>query len=174
MLRICLSLLLFFSFNLPSLAAAQQTTYTVQQVINGGKIVLNNGEVVRLIGVSAPKKPKDDKPKSAPMSWWRRSKEFTESLVKNRKIWLEYGKDRKDKQGNTWAYVFFKVPDGQSLGAAGEKIFATSGTYMLNRLIIRYGMATVRNPFSFQYRSQFQMMENEAKRNQTGLFQTNF
>lgn len=168
---LCFFLLSFF--NLP-VALSQENLRSVKEVLNGGTLVLDNGEVVRLIGVSAPEKPKDDKPKSAPMSWYRRSKEFTESLVMGRKVWLEFGKVKKDDQGNTWAYVFFKTTSGQTLGSGGSKFFATPGTYMVNRLLIRYGMATVHSPFSFQYRSQFQVMENEAKQNQTGLFQGNF
>ncbi|MDX1387107.1 MAG: thermonuclease family protein [bacterium] len=164
---------LFFSFSLPAQESSQPTLRTVEKVINGGEIVLEGGEVVRLIGVQAPRK-QDAKPGSAAFGWWRRSQEFTSGMVLGRKVWLEYGKVRKDEEGRTWAYVYFKLDSTQSLGGGGQTPLLTNGTYMLNRLVVRYGMATSGNPFSFRFRSQFKQMEQEARQNQTGLFQTGF
>lgn len=168
--------LLFFPFFLPSVSAQEKSPplRTVVKVLDGGTLVLNGREVVRLIGVQAPKSKEGAKPNSAVMGWWRRSKDFTESLVKNRKVWLEYGQVRQDEAGNTWAYVFFKVEQGKSLGVPGASFLATAGTFLLNRLIIRYGMANSGNPFSFKYRSQFKQMERDARNSQIGLFQQAF
>jgi endonuclease YncB( thermonuclease family) len=147
----------------------------VNQVLDGGTLVLNGGEVVRLIGVEAPKKPTHGKPNSAVMGWWRQSQEFTSSLVMGRKVWLEYDPSvRQDAQGNTWAYVYFKISGSESVGGGGVKVFTTPGTYMLNRLILRYGMANSGNPFPFQYRSQFKQLEYDARNSQIGLFQQAF
>jgi endonuclease YncB( thermonuclease family) len=146
---------------------------TVDKVLNGGEIVLDGGEVVRLIGVQAPKK-KDAKPGSAAYGWWRRSQEFSSGMVLGRKVWLEYGKVKKDPEGRTWAYVYFKLDSTVSLGGGGQKPLLTNGNYMLNRLVVRYGMATSGNPFSFRFRSQFKQMEQEARQNRTGLFQDAF
>lgn len=174
MLRIFLILGFLFG---PIPALAQETSPTlrsVEKVPDGGTLVLNGGEVVRLIGIEAPKKPRDGKPNSASMGWWRQSEEFTESMVKGRKVWLEYGKVPKDEQGHTWAYVFFQVASGESLGGGGAKVLLTPGTYMLNRLILRYGMASSGNPFPFKYRAQFKQLEHDARNSQIGLFQQAF
>ena len=152
-----------------------QTLRTVQQVIDGGTLLLNGGETVRLIGVEAPPKPTNGKPNSATMGWWRQSQEFTASIVQNRKVWLEYDPNvRQDEQGRTWAYVYFKLEQGGSLGGGGVTVLSTPGTYMLNRLVLRYGMANSGNPFPFTYRAEFKQLEQQARNQQIGLFQQAF
>ncbi len=146
----------------------------VTQVLSGDTIVLAGGEVVRLIGVEAPKLPKDAKSGSAALSWFERSKAFTKGLVQGRKVWLKYGEVKTDKEGRTWALVFFHLNKAGSLGGGGETFAATPGIYMVNELILRYGMATSGNPFSFPLRSSFKQLENDARQMQTGLFQSNF
>lgn len=144
-------------------------------MLDGGTLVLNGGETVRLIGVEAPKKPADANPNSASMGWWRQSQEFTASMVQGRKVWLGYDPNvRQDAQGNTWAYVYFTISGNESVGGGGVKVLTTPGTYMLNRLVLRYGMATGGNPFPFQYRSQFKQLEYDARNSQIGLFQQAF
>jgi endonuclease YncB( thermonuclease family) len=148
---------------------------SVDQVIDGGTLVLNGGEVVKLIGVQAPTKPSDDKPHSAAMGWWRQSQQFVASIVQNRKVWLEYDPNVKtDAQGNTWAYVYFTSQGGSMGGAGGVTVLSTAGTYMLNRLVLRYGMANSGNPFPFTYRAEFNQLEREARNQQIGLFQQAF
>lgn len=171
--KLTILLLLVFVPSALAQESAAPKMRTVEKVVNGGEIVLDGGEVVLLIGVQAPKK-KDAKPGSAAYGWWRRSQEFTSGMVLGRKVWLEYGKVKKDPEGRTWAYVYFKLDATASLGGGGQKPLLTNGTYMLNRLVVRYGMATSGNPFSFRFRSQFKQMEQEARQNQTGLFQDAF
>jgi endonuclease YncB( thermonuclease family) len=176
--RIFFGLLFLFPFLLLAQETAPsppQNLRSVEQVIDGGTLVLNGGEVVKLIGVEAPKKPADAKPNSASMGWWRQSQQFTASLVNGRKVWLEYDPNvRKDEQDNTWAYVYFTVDGTQSVGGGGVKVLTTPGTYMLNRLVLRYGMATSGNPFPFTYRAEFKQLEQDARNSQIGLFQQAF
>ncbi len=155
---------------------------TVTKVIYGDTLQLDGGETVRLIGVQAPKyKPEDlgsdgqpKDPNSASSSWVRRSREFTQGLVSGRQVWLEDVGAGTDENGAKWVYLYFKLDSAQSLGGGGLKPLLSSGTYMVNRLVIQYGFATSGSPFSFQYRSQFKQMENDARRQQIGLWQTNF
>lgn len=146
----------------------------VTQVLSGDTLVLKGGEVVRLIGVEAPQKPKQDKAGSAAQSWFERSREFTAGLVQGRKVWLKYGEVKTDAQGRTWAFVYFDLKQGGTLGGGGQKFAATPGIYMVNEQVLRYGMATSGNPFPFALRTQFKQLENDARQMQTGLFQSNF
>jgi endonuclease YncB( thermonuclease family) len=42
---------------------------------------------------------------------------------------------------------------------------------MLNRLLIQFGYATVKSPFSFKFRSQFMDLERKARNKEYGMWQ---
>jgi len=179
------SLLFFVLCFLVPMGTEAQTTpkmRQVQQVISGNTLLLDGGEVVSLIGVQSPQFPqakvekdgKVKKPSSVAEGWARRAKEFTAGLVTGRPVWLEYGKVKKNPAGQTLAYVYFKLDSAKALGGGGEKPLLTAGSYMVNRLIIQYGMATAGAPFDYKFQSQFKQMERQARIQQIGLFQSNF
>jgi endonuclease YncB( thermonuclease family) len=169
--------LLLFLFLIPNLSRAQDMR-TVTQVIYGDTLVLNGGEVVRLIGVWAPKvqekykKGKLEKPNSLWEGFQNRAIQFSKGMVEGRQVWLGYDdKVKKNDQGQTLAYVYFKLDTARSLGGGGQKVLMTPGTYMLNRLLVAYGFGKAYSNFSFPYRSEFNQLQNDAQFNRTGLWQ---
>lgn len=147
---------------------------TVQQVVYGDRLILDNGEQVQLLGVWSPKPDpgkKDFKPDSAMGGGERRSREFTQGLVQGRQVWLTYGDPAKDSQGNSLAYVYFKVGAGQS-GGGGTQVTLGAGTYMLNQLLLSYGFAEADNKANTSYKVEFQQLQSEAVMGKRGNWQT--
>jgi micrococcal nuclease len=94
---------------LPSLAFAESKEreyHTVTKVIDGMTLELDGKETVRLIGASTPNANSSN---PVVQQWAEKSKEFTKTLLEGRQVWLEYAKDKQDKEGNAWAYVFFSA-----------------------------------------------------------------
>jgi endonuclease YncB( thermonuclease family) len=178
-MRLFLFISLLFLF--PNVLLAQNTQKVVQ-VIDGSHLVLGSGETVSLLGVEAPSFPKakiekDGKikePNSATEAWAQRSKAFVEGIILNREVWLEYDQVRQNSDGQTLAYVFFKLNEMKDTGGGGEKVLLTSGTYMLNRLILQYGYATSGSSYPFKYRAEFNQLESQARQQQAGLWQQDF
>ncbi len=148
---------------------------SVQQVVYGDRLILDNGEQVQLLGVWAPKPDpgkKDFKPDSAMGAGERRSREFTQGMVQGRQVWLTYGDPAKDSLGNSLAYVYFKLGSGQNLGGGGQQVSLGAGTYMLNQLLLTYGFAEADNKANTSYKVEFQQLQNEAVRGRRGNWQT--
>jgi len=74
----------------------ESETGVVERVIDGDTIVIN-GTSVRMLGINTPERGK---------KYYNEAKEFLETLVLNRTVKLEYGKDKFDKYGRKLAYVF--------------------------------------------------------------------
>ncbi|HKY64451.1 MAG TPA: thermonuclease family protein [bacterium] len=147
---------------------------SVQQVVYGDRLILDNGESVQALGVWAPKPDpgkKDFKPDSAMGAGERRSREFTQGLLQGRQVWLTYGEPAKDSQGNSLALIYFKVDSGQSLGGGGQQVSLGAGTYMLNQLLLSYGFAEADNKANTSYKVEFQQLQSEAVRGKRGNWQ---
>jgi len=173
-------LLLMILLLLPAAVFAQQMR-TVTQVIDGDTLVLDGSQTVVLLGAQvpgfAPEVKKDGKVKplsSAGVGWADRAKQFTTSMVMGKQVWLEYDKVQTDDQGRTLAYVFFKLDSAKTVGGGGEGVLLTSGTYMLNQLLLQYGFATSGSSYPFKYRAQFDQLQNQAQQQRAGLWQSNF
>jgi len=164
----------------PSLLQAQQTKQ-VTQVIDGGHIVLAGNQTIALMGVDAPMFPKEKLDKdgkvkkndSAAEGWAVKSKAFVEGMILNRDVWLEYDKKQSNAAGETQAYVYFKLDGAKNLGGGGEKIVLTSGTYMINRLLVQYGMANSAGG-GYKYHAEFNQLQSEAQQQRLGLWMNNY
>lgn len=62
-----------------------------------GDTVKANGESIRLLGINAPEKGE---------KLSEGARDYLEKNVLNKTVYLEYGKDKKDRYGRTLAYVF--------------------------------------------------------------------
>ena len=181
MKNLCRCLCITVMLGLPLVSQAQAKLRSVTKVIYGDTLELDGGEVVRLIGAAAPKfKPDQLKPDGSPKhpnsanaGFVKRSKVFTEGVIQGQKVWIEYGQ-QKIYEGQTWVFLFFKLDSSKMVGGGGSRPLLTTGSYMLNRLLVQYGMATADNPFPFKYRSQFKQLQQEAQMGQVGLYQDNF
>ena len=129
---------------------AKEQEYLVTKVIDGDTILLENGSVVRFLGVSAPhlhrKKVEGD-------FFARETVRENKSLVLLKKVRLEFDVEKKDSEGRLLAYVFVK------------------GLFVNGELIrLGYARAAV-SPPNVKYKELFLKYEKEAKEKYAGLWQ---
>jgi len=151
--------------------AAEKEFRTVTKVIDGMTLELDGKETVKLIGA---KTPSPESSSEEVRRWADKSKEFTKALVEGRQVWLEYGKKKTDEQGNTWAFVFFSMSLREMqplIDRSFIPFWGLAGNFMLNRILIELGYASVSSPFSFKYRSQFSGLERTARDKEYGMWQ---
>ncbi len=141
----------FFAVLLQVLAHAAELR-TVKQVTDGDTILLENGEVVSLIGVDAPEIKHATK---AGAEMGKESAAFVRKLVEGKRVRLEFdpaNANHKDNRKRTLAYVFLE-----------------DGTF-LNAEIIKHGYGFTFPGFVHKYQSEFRRLEGEARENKRGLW----
>src|SRR5215467_7364588 len=127
---------------------------TVTLVVDGDTIVLENGEVVRLLGIDAPEIKHATKTEA---EMGKEAAGFTRKLVEGKKVRLEFdpsspNTSHKDSRKRTLAYVFL-----------------ADGTF-LNAELVKQGYAFIIPGFVHKYREQFERLEREARENKRGLW----
>jgi len=70
----------------------------VKRVIDGDTIVLEDNIHVRLLGINSPEKNE---------KYYLEAKNFLNELVLNKKIRIEFGKEKKDRYKRTLAYLYY-------------------------------------------------------------------
>jgi micrococcal nuclease len=167
-----ISFLILLIFFFSAFATAKEREQRkVTKVIDGITLELEGGETIRLIGVATPQ-PDPNNPNK--QKWAEQAAEFTRKLVEGRNVSLEYAKEKADEQGHIWAYVYFIIPLKELSGIVDQSFmpfWGTGGQFMLNRMLIEYGYATTRSPFSFKYRTTFTQLEKNARVKQIGMWQ---
>lgn len=104
---------IFIFLNTSATAIVAQEWHTVKWVNDGDTIVLSNGKRVRYIGINAPEIDHDNH-RAQPFGYESRS--YNKDAVFNRKIRLEFDRERQDRYGRLLAYLF--LPDGTFLNQA--------------------------------------------------------
>jgi micrococcal nuclease len=127
---------------------------TVKQVVDGDTIVLENGELVRLMGIDAPEIKHATKD-GAEMG--KEAAAFARKLVEGKKVRLEFAQSKppdshKDNRKRTLAYVF--LADGS----------------FLNAEMLKAGYAFTIPGFLHKYSEEFRRLEREARENKRGLW----
>lgn len=145
----CLTILL------ASLSAQAQTTTTVTRVITGDTVQIQDGRLVRLIGITSPL-PTGVNHAGDPFG--EESKKITESLVMGKSLELIFDNQNipikhKDKYGRTLAYLFI-LP---------QRI-------LVNRLILRQGGATIYTPHVNKYVNDMYGDQFDAKKAKRGIW----
>lgn len=69
----------------------------VETVEDGDTFSLETGQSVRMLGVNAPERGKEN---------YDKSKFFLDKMIKNKKVWLEYDRYQDDKFGRILAWVW--------------------------------------------------------------------
>ncbi len=131
---------LFLHFQTVSFA---DTWNTVRWINDGDTVVLDDGRKVRYIGINAPEIAHKDR-KAEPLG--DEAKRFNASLVHQKKVHLEFDKERTDQYARVLAYVFL-----------------ADGTFVNAQLLLSgYAFFLYRYPntkhHSFLFRSQRQAM----------------
>jgi micrococcal nuclease len=136
--------LLFFS------CLVEAKEYIVTKIIDGDTIQLENGEVVRYIGVDAP----ELRTKEGVSEFYaKEAARYNKKLVFLKKVRLEYDVEKKDPNGRTLAYVFVK------------NIF-------VNAELIKLGYArAIIKPPNVRYKDLFLSLQEKAMKEERGLWQ---
>ena len=126
-----------------------EKTYKVTRVIDGDTIVLENGTVVRYIGIDTPELS-DTESKSDCLA--KEARERNKQLVLNKEVRLESGPQKTDKYDRTLAYVW-----AQNIDA--------------NAVLIKEGFAYAYNFTNPHPReTEFAQLQEEAKNAKVGIW----
>jgi endonuclease YncB( thermonuclease family) len=123
-------LLLILGISAPVYAAEARLC---TRVIDGATIEVDNVETVKLIGVSVPKPTNPNEP----AEWFgNEAYRYTKQLVEGKQVLLDLGWPKKDRDGNTQAYVYLM-----------------DGTCINGEIIIQgYGYADRKDLFRYRHR----------------------
>lgn len=148
-----------------SLIAAGATSLhgLVSWVDDGDSLRVEGIGKVRLLGIDSPEyqaSSRDDFyvqnfaiPPSRLRRVARQAKRFNIEQAKGRRVRLELDRDTRDRHGRMLAYVY--LPDGS----------------MLNRRLLRQGLASVFRRYAFRYKTDFLDVERTAREEQLGLWE---
>jgi micrococcal nuclease len=123
-------------------------TYTVERVIDGDTLVLDNGQTIRLIGVDTPE---TNHPEIPLQRFGKEATEFTRRMVEGMKVTLEPKELSEDSYGRKLAYVFVN-------------------NVLVNKEIIRRGYGYAYRRFPHPRMKEFIAAEREARSKQYGLW----
>jgi micrococcal nuclease len=126
---ILLITLIFLLFPV-SFLHAKDAEYVVTKILDGDTVVLDSGDTVKYLGISAPRLKKNE---GGPEFYAREAARQNKSLVLLKKVRLEFEEERKDAEGRLLAYVFVKktLVNGEliKLGCAKVALHPTNGKY---------------------------------------------
>ena len=157
------NLLLIFSLLFCSAlsAAAGEVRGRVSWVYDGDTVKVEGIGKVRLIGIDTPERKASERDKTfrragiAPHQLRTGGKRATDYLIRNAKgkiVTLTFDRIKTDRHGRTLAYL--TLPDGR----------------MLNRELLREGLACVYRRFDFRWRDDFIQVEASAQSAGRGLW----
>lgn len=159
-IRLCLALALLL-WTIPLYAAP--VTGQVSWIYDGDTLKVDGVGKVRLIGIDAPERedsPRDnyyrDRHQISSAQLRKLSKQalaFNIRHVKEKRVSLDFDREKQDKFGRTLAYVY--LPDGT----------------LLNHLLIEQGLASVYRRFDFRLKQDFLTAEKKAQKARIGLWQ---
>ena len=127
----------------------QEEAYSVVKVIDGDTIKLENGEVVRYIGIDTPETVHPSKPVQC---FGKESSDKNKELVEGKLVKLEKDITDRDKYGRLLRYVWV-------------------GDLFVNDYLVRQGYAYAYTyPPDVKYSNQFVEAQKEARENNRGLW----
>ena len=131
----------------------------VKKVIDGDTVLLENGKLLRYIGIDTPEirtKTKDGTWRYNPSFWALKAKQFNAWLVEGKKVKVEFDIQKTDKYGRLLGYVFLK--DGR----------------FVNELLLREGLGILYTfPPNIKYIDTLILAQKWARQNKKGLWNDN-
>jgi len=119
----------------------------VKKIISGDTILLEDGTKLKYIGIVFPADMKGNHPLH------REAKEYQEKMLAGKTVQVLFGPRRLDEKGRTLGFVFL-----------GTDI-------LVNADLVMNGYAMVKTePPNTEYRELFQRLENDARKNQLGVW----
>jgi len=133
--------------------------YDVKKVVDGDTFWIDDGSIkgikIRLIGVDAPESRNTGTREKG--YYGKESSDYLSSLIKGKKVRLEYDVGHFDRYGRTLAYVYLE-----------------DGTFV-NADLVKTGYATVMTvPPNVKYADTFLKLERKARNQNKGLWGDSF
>lgn len=126
----------------PLYAQPDQFSATIQSVVDGDTVILNDGQHLRLVGINTPELGKGGKP-DQPLSRLAK-KRLTDILHKTTEVRLEIGQERQDHYGRLLGHIRLN-PEGYVQETLLEEGLAWAVAIYPNvRLLDRYRAAEAR------------------------------
>ena len=133
-------------------AAANQEIFKVAHVVDGDTIKLDNGQVVRYIGIDTPETVDPRKPVQC---FGKEASNKNRELVEGKEVKLIKDVSETDKYGRILRYVYI-------------------GDVFVNDYLVRQGYAhSYSYPPDIKHQDQFKQAEEEARNNKRGLWVDN-
>ncbi|MDP8253667.1 MAG: thermonuclease family protein [Candidatus Kaelpia aquatica] len=126
----------------------------VEDVIDGDTILLSSGKMVRLLGLNTPetKMNINGEWREKESLWGERAYLFSKNNLKNKKIRIEYDREKKDRYGRLLGYVF-------------------SEDNFINQALLSEGLAVIDVRFpNFKYLDQLSSSFKDAKERGKGIW----
>jgi len=125
-----------------------QNVHSVIRVFDGDTLQVDDGRIIRLIGVNAPE---IQSPFSKEEPFGQESRNFLDTLIRHEKVLIETGNPPLDKFNRTLAYIYL-------------------GDILVNGRIIREGWASSDRQFNHPWQDLFLSYENEARSKGLGIW----
>jgi micrococcal nuclease len=122
---------------------------TVRVRISNPPVGLGAVETIRLIGVDTPETVHPNRPVEV---FGKEASEFTKIRLLNQSVYLAFDWDLRDRYGRLLAYIY------------------TAESRCFNADLIREGYGHAYTRFAFQFMDEFRGLEQEARREQRGLW----
>jgi micrococcal nuclease len=111
-------------------------------------------ETIRLLGVDTPETAHPRRPVER---FGKAASDFTKARLLNKKVYLAFDWDLRDRYGRLLAYIYAADTDGTAPAC-------------FNAVLIREGYAHAYTRFAFQFAGEFRALEQEARRKKRGLW----
>ena len=132
---------------------------TVRRVVDGDTVELQDGQLVRYIGIDTPESRRRDARGEwvdDPQPFSYEATELNRRLVEGRRVRLEYDAQTHDRYRRLLAYVYVE--------SGGREV-------MVNEELLRAGLAQLLTiPPNVKYVEQFRALVEEARRQRRGLW----
>ncbi len=139
----------------------------VKRAIDGDTIELENGQVVRYIGVDTPELHDTRIPVEC---FAQEAYEFNKKLVEGKTVRLEKDVSETDKYKRLLRYVWV---NNSKVKSQNSKVVDQNGEVMVNEMLVREGYAYASTfPPDVKYADLFRQAQQEAMKNNQGLWKS--
>ncbi|MFH1858404.1 MAG: thermonuclease family protein [Candidatus Omnitrophota bacterium] len=146
--------------------------FRVRNVTDGDTLELENGKIVRYIGIDTPEERRraGDGWVYDPEPYAREASRENRNLVQGKRVRLEWDEVRRDGYGRLLAYVYVRIPFFGDASYDGEA-FLDSHEIFVNAYLVQKGLARpLRIPPNTRYADRFEKLALEAKEQGLGLW----
>lgn len=177
-------LILICILQISASAYSEVTTAKVSKVLDGSTIQLENGEIVKMLGVETPREDNASFAKELKINpavykqHTKKSVNFLKKLVEKKEVVLLYDETGdQDVQGRKLAYIFGRAQTNQYVDFSKslwirtyEKLKDGKSHLNINATVIQSGHGFIHKKYPFKRLGEFQKLQDEAKKTKRGIW----